>query len=73
MSRHHVYAISIIEMIATTVAFMVILFIIIIMVSIIESIPLDARIGQGLCSTKWNGLYLFIIILFLLCIWLLVL
>jgi len=74
-SRHHEYAISIINVIVSIAALFVILFIIMIMANIIEKIPFDVKIGQGLCSTKWNGLNLFIItvILFLLCIWLLVL
>jgi len=38
--------------IANIAALLVMLFIIIIIVNIIEKIPLEAKIGQGLCSTK---------------------
>ena len=55
-------------MIVINMGFLVMLFIIMIIVNIIDSIPVEARIGHGLCSTRWNGLNLFMIILLLLCI-----
>lgn len=52
MSRHHIYAIIDISIRVAIIIFLVMLFIIMIIVSIIDSIPFEARIGQGLCSTK---------------------
>jgi len=51
-SRHQEYAIIVRNKVATKVNLFLILFIIIIIVNIIDRIPFEAKMGQGLCSTR---------------------
>lgn len=67
MSRHHVYAITSIVKKAIRITKKFFLLIITSLAVTNDRIPLDANKGHGLWSTRWNGLNLFIIILFLLC------
>jgi len=66
MSRHQLYEITLRIINTMNITVMSFLFIIISVERTIAMIPFEARIGQGLLSTRWNGLN-FIDILFSFC------
>jgi hypothetical protein len=68
MSRHQVNANN--SMTEREITIMMLIFLLIMMRPEVTKakIPLEARRGQGLMSTKWNGLNFLVIILFLWCI-----
>lgn len=65
MSRHQEYATLTIKIKEIRENFIDTLFIITSPERTIQSAPFEARSGQGLKSTKWKGLNLFVIILLL--------
>jgi len=68
MSRHQVYANR--SMVKNEIKIMVLIFLLIMIKPEVTKarIPLDVSNGQGLMSTRWNGLNFLVIILFLWCI-----
>lgn len=62
ISRHHIYAIKIVNKIDSVIIGFLILFILDSPVSIRHIAVFDAMSGHGLCSTRWNGLNFVVII-----------